>query len=337
MSVPLLNSAALKPVVDLLVQKTSSREVDWAFRQVDLDRRLVEKPPAFLPLDLEARLAEALARRIGDRHLGARIGQCYDYTQLTWYSDFVLAGKNLGEAFLRAAKALPSIHTGSFVSLDQRGHHSTLLFHSKIQHVLGARHIDESLPFIMMDLARRFIGQDWKPAWIEVPAGQHKETSALEDIYGVAVKHRPTGAGITFASSLLSTPNPNKVRAEKAVLLHDIPRLFGVKPPSSMAETVTQILRLQIELGDASIETVAERLSLGVQTLQRSLRKDGTSFRELRAAFLQERAIGLLRDTDHSVSEIAEALGYDETNSFRRAFRSWTGISPSGYCRNDHI
>ena len=41
----------------------------------------------------------------------------------------------------------------------------------------------------------------------------------------------------------------------------------------------------------------------------------------------------MLIETDHSIAEIAQALGYEEVNSFRRAFQNWTGLSPGAFRR----
>jgi len=39
----------------------------------------------------------------------------------------------------------------------------------------------------------------------------------------------------------------------------------------------------------------------------------------------------LLADTNLPVEKIGEKLGYREPKSFRRAFKSWTGVSPTDF------
>lgn len=331
MVMPLQNSLTLKPVVEILDQMTSRQEVDRAMRRVAINRRLIAGPPTYLPLDIEARLAEALARRVGERHLGARAGQHYKYEKLSWYSDYVLSAPTLGVAFLRAAKALPVIHTGSYVSIERKGQHVVLLFHSEIQHVLGARHIDECLPMMMIDLARHFLGDTWMPDRVELPTASKPGLNDLEAIYSAPVTFRSEAAGIALDRQNLDVANPNSFSVNKRVMLRDLPSLIGVLPPRTFTDTVLQILRFQIVLDDISIDAVAERLSIGVQAMQRQLRAEGTSFRQVRELFLKARATDLLRETDHSVAEIARSLGYEETNSFRRAFRKWTGLTPTEF------
>ena len=98
-----------------------------------------------------------------------------------------------------------------------------------------------------------------------------------------------------------------------------------------MADVVTEALRTQLVLGDLSEEAVSDRLGIGRRKLQRVLKTEDTSFREIRERFFAARARALLGEPNLTIQEIARSLGYSEVNSFRRAFRTWTGLSPSAY------
>jgi len=331
MVVPLHNTLALKQAVKLMDDLSNPGDVDWALRKVEIGRHLIEGPPVFLPLGTTAKLTEALARRTGERHLGALIGQHSKYEDLSWYSKYVLAAPNLGQAFQRGAKALPFVQPGCRVSFDRRDDHIVLLFHSRIQSIVGAHHLDEFMPTFFTDLVRHFLGSQWSPTWAELPKNSIVGKNELEAIYGVPIVFRPGGAGIAMALDDMAAPNPRKILAKNEVLLRDLPGLIGISPPETFSELVMEIMRFQIILGDISIEAIAERLSVSVQTLQRRLRTEGTSFRMLRSEFLKLKAMDLLTQTNHSVSEISKALGYEETNSFRRAFQVWYGVTPTQF------
>jgi AraC-like DNA-binding protein len=58
------------------------------------------------------------------------------------------------------------------------------------------------------------------------------------------------------------------------------------------------------------------------------LRDNGTSFRELLDDVRNEHAHGYLTSSGFSDGEVAFLLGFEEANSFYRAFRGWNGISP---------
>lgn len=80
-----------------------------------------------------------------------------------------------------------------------------------------------------------------------------------------------------------------------------------------------------------SMQSIARELSITPQTLNNRLKKESVSFQHLKDDVLRDRAIRLLLGDQHSVEEIAFRLGYREARSFTRAFKRWTGSSPTGF------
>lgn len=97
---------------------------------------------------------------------------------------------------------------------------------------------------------------------------------------------------------------------------------------ASIAERVKATLLELIPSGLASMEEVAGKLGTSVRTLQRNLYRDGTRFQELLAATREELALHYLKNSKMSGAEISFLLGFDDPNSFFRAFRAWTGETP---------
>jgi AraC-like DNA-binding protein len=81
------------------------------------------------------------------------------------------------------------------------------------------------------------------------------------------------------------------------------------------------------------MEAIAERLALSKRTLQRRLEDEGTSYqvvlRDTRAAL----ALHYLERTRIPAAEISFLLGFEEPNSFFRAFSEWTGQTPEAVRR----
>jgi AraC-like DNA-binding protein len=71
-------------------------------------------------------------------------------------------------------------------------------------------------------------------------------------------------------------------------------------------------------------------MGLTPRTLQRRLKDESTSFQSLYDLRRQQVAQDhLQRDTD--VETIAAMLGYSDPANFYRAFKAWTGVSPSEF------
>lgn len=77
-----------------------------------------------------------------------------------------------------------------------------------------------------------------------------------------------------------------------------------------------------------SLEALAERLDTSTRTLKRRLAAHGTSYRQLVEELRRERATALLRNSDKTMTQIAEQLGYTDRASFQRAYRRWFATTP---------
>jgi AraC-like DNA-binding protein len=69
------------------------------------------------------------------------------------------------------------------------------------------------------------------------------------------------------------------------------------------------------------------------RTLQRQLKEYGVDFKRLVDDTRHRFSLSYLRDRKNTLTEIAYLLGYSEVSAFNRAFRCWTGSTPSDYRR----
>ena len=76
---------------------------------------------------------------------------------------------------------------------------------------------------------------------------------------------------------------------------------------------------------------VASTLFVSERTLKRRLQEEDASFQNLVDQVRLERAQDLLGTTGMNLSQIADALGYADAANFTRAFKRWTGLSPSHF------
>jgi AraC-like DNA-binding protein len=85
--------------------------------------------------------------------------------------------------------------------------------------------------------------------------------------------------------------------------------------------------------GASTAETLADALHLSVRSLHRQLALEGTSLQAIKDAVHRDRALDLLGRTSLPVKQLARAVGFASEKSFARAFKLWTGESPSEHRR----
>ena len=139
-------------------------------------------------------------------------------------------------------------------------------------------------------------------------------------------------SGVTFSAEYLALPNIQNERTMKA-FLRSAPANFLVKYKNS-ASLSAQIRRRLREMPPTSwpdFSTLATQLHASSATLRRRLDDEGQSYRTITDDLRRDLAISLLSDTGHSISDIANELGFAETSAFHRAFKKWTGARPGEY------
>ncbi|MGN1284451.1 MAG: helix-turn-helix domain-containing protein [Candidatus Limosilactobacillus intestinavium] len=102
----------------------------------------------------------------------------------------------------------------------------------------------------------------------------------------------------------------------------------------SISGRVRSALTEILPSGEFTIDDVAQKLGYSKRTLQRKLSSENTTFQKQLNSVREVLAKNYLRSTDMTASDIAYLLGYQELNSFLRAFSSWTGKSISEYKKN---
>lgn len=81
--------------------------------------------------------------------------------------------------------------------------------------------------------------------------------------------------------------------------------------------------------GELNIDRVARELGMSRQTLYRRLKAEGVTFEGIVDAKRRSLAIRLLSIHRISVKAAAYKLGFSDPAAFSRAFKRWTGVSPS--------
>lgn len=135
---------------------------------------------------------------------------------------------------------------------------------------------------------------------------------------------------LIFESKLLDTPlaaaNADLARINDQLLDDYLKRLNQKTISLKVKEVILDCLP------DSGInqEQVANRLNMSVRNLHRKLAEEDTSFKNLLDTIRQDLALRYLKSA-MSISDITYSLGFVDQSSFSRAFKRWTGQSPSQY------
>jgi len=125
----------------------------------------------------------------------------------------------------------------------------------------------------------------------------------------------------------LDTGNPELARYNDVIALQHLKRIER----DDVQGRVREVLLQRLKGREPSQEEVAERLHMSPRTLQRKLAESGTTYKEMLDDTRHALALAYLSAPQHSVNEVTYLLGFSSGSCFTRAFRRWTGKSPSNW------
>ncbi|MDZ7621975.1 MAG: helix-turn-helix transcriptional regulator [Candidatus Competibacteraceae bacterium] len=99
----------------------------------------------------------------------------------------------------------------------------------------------------------------------------------------------------------------------------------------TLAGRLRRALRTLLLTRQSSLEQVARLFALPRRTLNRRLEEKGATFQGLVNEVRYEIARQLLEDTRMSMGQIAAILDYNDASAFTRAFRRWSGQTPTAW------
>lgn len=167
---------------------------------------------------------------------------------------------------------------------------------------------------------------------IEMTHAKPAHADELEQLLQCPITFGRMRNAMQIAPEWLSRPFENTSRyvfgifSEKAdALLQDLAR------EDSIRARVEAGLMPGLHKGEASIDAIASELGMSRATLYRRLKQEGTTFAEVADELRCRMASDYLSARKVSVNEAAYLVGFSEASSFVRAFRRWTGQTPTEY------
>ena len=125
----------------------------------------------------------------------------------------------------------------------------------------------------------------------------------------------------------LSTAHPELARMNDQTVIDYVARFDRDNITMQVRSKIIE----QLPEGRPNQGDIAVKLNTSLRSLQRRLRDQDTSFKELLTNTQQELALTYIRDSSRSIGEITYLLGFSEPSNFTRAFQRWTGKSPGEY------
>lgn len=241
----------------------------------------------------------------------------------------VISAGNLRRALLRSGQFYRLMGDYLKIDLFEQGEEAHLVLNIDTPDTGDYRVYYDAMLVLWLRWASWMIAQPLILDRVNVPFSQPDYAEEYRYMYQCPVYTDQTDCRAVFNRRVLDSP---LVRTPQDLpeFLSGAPGnlLVQFKPNDSVSAAVMELFMSAPEtLMDQGL--VAERLSVSGATLRRQLKAEGGSFQQLKDQWRRKQAFYLLRHTNESLEDISAQLGYSESSAFSRAFKAWTGRSPT--------
>lgn len=181
----------------------------------------------------------------------------------------------------------------------------------------------------LVELGRRGTGKHLVPVRVELE--RPKDDTAMHEAYfGCPVRFGAEANRLVLACADLAIPFLSYNRELLDLLSPALERALAEQQRShSVAERVKGLMKKRLATSRPEMSAIARELAMSDRTLQRRLAQEGTRFQDVLAHARRELAHQYLVDGQLDMGDVAFLLGFDDQNSFFRAFRQWEGETPA--------
>lgn len=180
----------------------------------------------------------------------------------------------------------------------------------------------------MLVLLQRGTGSELAPKRIEL-ARPRADEPMLMRFFGCPIRFRAGRDAMVFPARELARPFVTHHEGLLAVLVPSLDQQLAPLEQDALVERVRRVIARRMTGERPSVAKVARELALSPRTLQRRLGEQGLTYQNVLDEVRHHAALRLLRTDWIAMEEVAFLLGFEESNSFVRAFRTWEGTTPT--------
>lgn len=289
-----------------------------------LDEADLIDPDARLPLHCQLAVGRALAHAFPRQNVGLRALRFTTPASLGTLGFALRHCTTLGDALHTFARFQGLVTDAAAWTVD--GPRVRVAAHPDLAALV---HPIDNMVGLWVHLGRMLTGVRWVPTAVYLPHPPLGDPREHHAHFGMLPTFDAPETGFDLSAPTLALPVQGARLPVLSGLLHHLEAQVEDTTGGSTRDRVMGELRQQVARGGGRKQAIAKALGMSPRTLSRKLGAEGASFQALLDEARAELAKHCLRDPSLAIYEVALLLGYSEPAPFHRAFRRWTGTSPS--------
>ena len=306
------------------------KDPDPIFRKLYLDPKLIENPNARIPYAKFEALWKEINESIDDPYIGLKAAELWHPSNLGSLGYAWLASSSLRTAFERVVRYLRVVTEGMHCWIEEKNGEFSFI-HSFLEGSLNISVQADAILAMLITLCRINYGQSLNPISVSFTHPVPEDTGEYFAFFRCPVNFDASDNRIIFSQEVvdkrLPSYNPLLAQLNDQIMIEYLAKLNG----DNIIERVKAAILDQLPSGQVTDSSVADALYMSRRTFYRRLKQENITFRSVLNEVRQELSTQYLQNSRLSLNEISYLLGFAEISSFSRAFKRWTGSSPSAF------
>ena len=318
----------------LFVARQRGADADALARAVGISSEQLRDPDGRVLVRQIQALWREITAATGDPNIALQLGELVNPVSIGVLAYVMMHSPTLGGAFEKLCRYQDIVCEGIRTTgqLTPAGNQFVLSLHIISADIIYPQHTLNSELSIYLSAMRALTGQRITADAIHFAYPKPVDTREHERVFAPAkLTFDAPETAMILDVSLLNIPvlnaNPSlSILFEK----HADTILKQLKTPTLPSRVKGEIMLL-MRGEEPTLATVADRLAMGVRTMQLHLKELGTSYQHILDETRYELAVSHLREQHMSTTDIAYLLGFAEPSVFFRSFKKWAGQTPGAF------
>lgn len=335
---PAFRATSLSSWVAAVKRAVEAKGVDAAalMRSVGMDLAMLDDPLARYPVEQTMAFWAAALKQTHDPLLGLHTAKYLSPATFHALGYALLASCTLGEYFERAARYFRIVTDAGQLIFERTPTHGQMILRVDPQLVSPDTHevvwaVLDCFLFTTVRTCGLLHGPGFEVMALHLQRPVPAQREAYERTLRVVPVYGQADSRVWIDEAVLSRPLPHANAMLARINEEAAGRYLADLGQGDVLARLKRLLQERLPSGDPSLDDLAASLQMTPRSLQRRLAELGTTFRDLIHQVRHQLALEYLSQPHHSISDIAYLLGFAEVSAFTRAFRRWTGQSPSAW------
>ena len=324
------------PALNLSMQLAEDYDLDVTaiLIEVGIDPAIIADHQARIPAARVFDFFQTIADKISKPDFALQAGKYWHPTQMGALGYAWMTSSTLRSAFERLVRYAHSVLGFVNITIEESDTSLSLVFDFNKESFAPSFRLDANRSIILA-MIQCNAGSDFHPQSVSFSHAEPEDISAFYALFQCSITFNADVDSLTIsledADKLRACSDKQLAQLNDQLLIEYVAKL----DKSNIVERVKLAIINELGTGHISDSTIAESIFMSQRTLQRRLEENNTTFKILLNEVRQDLADSYLNDSNLSLTEISFMLGFSEMSAFSRAFKRWSGQSPSDYRVSD--